>query len=56
MKGVEIPFYEKKDRIVQISSFFQVTIAATEAGKVFAVGEKLAKMISKDLSLTFCRT
>ena len=56
MKGVEIPFYEKKDRIVQISSFFQVTIAATEAGKVFAVGEKLAKMISMDISLTFCRT
>lgn len=45
VRGVEIPFYEKKDRIVQIASFFQVTIAVTEAGKVFAVGEKLAKMI-----------
>ena len=53
MKGVEIPFYEKKDKIVQISSFFQVTIAVTEAGKVFAVGEKLTKMISMEISLTF---
>ena len=42
MKGVEVPFYEKKDKIVHISTFFQVTIATTEKGKVFAVGDKIA--------------
>ena len=50
VKGVEIPFYDKKDKIIQISSFFQVTMAATEKGKVYAVGDKLAKLASKDSS------
>lgn len=46
VKGVEIPFYEKKDRITQIATFFQVTIATTERGKIFACGDKLAKIMS----------
>ena len=47
MKGVEIPFYEKKDRIVHLSTFFQMTLAVTERGKLFAIGDKLAKAASK---------
>jgi hypothetical protein len=43
VKGVEIPFYEKKDRIIHLSTFFQLTVALTEQGRVFAVGDKLAK-------------
>ena len=45
--GVEIPFYEKKDKIISISTFCQVTIALTEKGKVFICGDKIAKIMSK---------
>ena len=48
--AVEIPFYDKKDKITQINTFFQVTIACTEKGKVYAVGDKLAKMSKIDNS------
>ena len=47
VKGVEIPFYDKKDRVVQINTFFQVTVGVTEKGKVYACGDKLAKILSK---------
>lgn len=47
VQGAEIPFYEKKDKITQIATFFQVTIAVSEKGKVFASGSKLAKIASK---------
>lgn len=43
MRGAEIPFYEKKDKLVQLSTFFQVSIGVSEKGKVFGLGDKLAK-------------
>jgi hypothetical protein len=43
VNGQEIPFFDKRDKIVRISTFFQSTLAVTERGKVYAVGEKVAK-------------
>lgn len=42
-----MPFFDKKDKIVWISSFFTMTIAATEKGRVFGIGDKLAQLASK---------
>lgn len=44
MIGQEIPFFDKKDKVVRISTFFQSTLAVTERGKVYAVGDKVAKL------------
>jgi hypothetical protein len=52
-KGIEVPFYEKKDKIIQIATFFQVTLAVTESGKVFGVGDKLAKHLKIDTTGKF---
>jgi hypothetical protein len=38
---------------VQIATFFQVTLAVTESGRVFAVGDKLAKHLKIDTAGKF---
>lgn len=40
-----IPFYDTKDKIMSIKSYKRITVAVTENGRVYAVGEKLQKML-----------
>jgi alpha-tubulin suppressor-like RCC1 family protein len=41
----QIPFYDAKDQIITIESYKRCTVAVTKKGKVYAVGEKLQKML-----------
>ena len=40
-----IPFHDSKDQIIQVETFKRNTIAVTRKGRVYAVGDKLKKML-----------
>jgi len=40
-----IPFYDTKDKIETIETFKRVTVAVTKKGRVYAVGDKLKKLL-----------
>lgn len=40
-----IPFYDAKDKISTIETYKRATIAVTKKGRVYAVGEKLKRML-----------
>ena len=53
-KPAEIPFFDKKDKIVEIATSRHVTVALTyPKGKVYFVGDKLARTIEIDNSQKF---
>lgn len=40
-----IPFFDSKDKILFIESYKRVTVAVTKKGKVYAIGDKLKKIL-----------
>lgn len=40
-----IPFFDSKDKILYIASYKRVTVAITKKGKVYAIGDKLKKIL-----------
>ena len=40
-----IPFYDTKDKVESIETYKRATLAVTRKGRIYAVGDKLKKLL-----------